>query len=409
MNCRRISDQLSAYLDDELSSRDAERVREHLETCPECRRLLDEIRRTVDALKALPSIEAPGDLQPRIMAGVAETPAEPRPVRVARWRALWPVAAAIAIAAVIMLLNGPRKAPRPIADQEGAAAKQDRTVAMAPKDEVRTQEKSAYERPAAFAAEKAPEDRAAAMAQPPAPAQMKMKKEASAPAVATAEGAASDREKNDAVGGAPAKIAQAEGLTAMRAAKAHRMAPRPGAPADKVQPELIVVSEDPAKARAMLISHARQRGWIVVSSTEKDAAQATRLDLLLNDPQRTALKETVAAVNASARRRRAETAPAVAAAVADTVDEKMESKAVVAKPPLTGAATAGESTKGATASSRGGMGVRALSVGKPHAKRHTALKRVTVRFMSMAQIRAKAAKMADVDAAKTLKDPPAQK
>ena len=48
-------EQLSAYLDGELSARQTENVERHLSTCEECAALLEELRRTRSLLSALPA------------------------------------------------------------------------------------------------------------------------------------------------------------------------------------------------------------------------------------------------------------------------------------------------------------------------------------------------------------------
>ena len=44
---------LSEYIDGELSARDAQRVLDHVELCQECRRLLEQLRKTVAGLARL--------------------------------------------------------------------------------------------------------------------------------------------------------------------------------------------------------------------------------------------------------------------------------------------------------------------------------------------------------------------
>jgi anti-sigma factor RsiW len=51
---------LSDYLDDELSSRERERVEDHLSLCPHCRRVLRTLRRTLKSLMDLPGEQRPG-------------------------------------------------------------------------------------------------------------------------------------------------------------------------------------------------------------------------------------------------------------------------------------------------------------------------------------------------------------
>ena len=50
---RRTGARLSAYVDGELEPGDRRRVEEHLHFCPECRRVLETLRRTLESLLAL--------------------------------------------------------------------------------------------------------------------------------------------------------------------------------------------------------------------------------------------------------------------------------------------------------------------------------------------------------------------
>jgi hypothetical protein len=81
----RLREQLSAYLDGQLSSRELRRMDRHLGRCPECRSELDGLRQTVDLLQALPKLESPPGLEARLLAHVqeAEQAAEERASR--RW------------------------------------------------------------------------------------------------------------------------------------------------------------------------------------------------------------------------------------------------------------------------------------------------------------------------------------
>ena len=84
---------LSAYLDEELAARQADRVRDHLDDCPECRHELDGLRRTVRALQSLER-EAPPDLLAlRVRRSVAlELEEQPFAGRLERLRLNLPVA-----------------------------------------------------------------------------------------------------------------------------------------------------------------------------------------------------------------------------------------------------------------------------------------------------------------------------
>jgi anti-sigma factor RsiW len=51
---------LSDYLDEELSGEERHRVEEHVGMCPQCRRVLATLRRTLEGLAALSAPPRPG-------------------------------------------------------------------------------------------------------------------------------------------------------------------------------------------------------------------------------------------------------------------------------------------------------------------------------------------------------------
>jgi len=55
----RVANDLSAYLDEELSPAERARVEAHLATCEQCRARLEELRQTVVLLRSLPPVPAP--------------------------------------------------------------------------------------------------------------------------------------------------------------------------------------------------------------------------------------------------------------------------------------------------------------------------------------------------------------
>jgi hypothetical protein len=107
MSCDKISEELSAYLDGELSGEEKEAVRAHLEGCADCRELLEKLRETAGAVKELPPVRAPKDLRDKVMASVAK---ESERRRVTWGRRLWPVAATILIASILYLMDKDRRA-----------------------------------------------------------------------------------------------------------------------------------------------------------------------------------------------------------------------------------------------------------------------------------------------------------
>ena len=61
-----LGEQLSAYLDGELVTEEIPVVSAHLDGCPDCRRELGDLDRSRTAVRALPGVEPPVFLAPRI-------------------------------------------------------------------------------------------------------------------------------------------------------------------------------------------------------------------------------------------------------------------------------------------------------------------------------------------------------
>jgi hypothetical protein len=72
MDCRRIQEKLHAYLEGLVPAREEELIREHLSSCPRCKAVLQEIKKTAKLLKNLDQIEPPPWLSQRIMGRIRE-------------------------------------------------------------------------------------------------------------------------------------------------------------------------------------------------------------------------------------------------------------------------------------------------------------------------------------------------
>jgi len=96
-------DLLSAYLDDELDAIERAEVEERLAGSPAWRAILDEVRSTRDALRALPEVDGSSEFWARVMAGdqVVDLAKERRRRSVPRWA----VAAAGAAAAAVIVVG----------------------------------------------------------------------------------------------------------------------------------------------------------------------------------------------------------------------------------------------------------------------------------------------------------------
>lgn len=107
MSCT-VEDELTAYLDGELSVVEAARVRTHLASCADCRATETLLRRTLTELAALPAFEPSAGLRRRVLS---EVEALPRPwrERLGSWfrpGLLAPVAGVALAGAVALLVVG---------------------------------------------------------------------------------------------------------------------------------------------------------------------------------------------------------------------------------------------------------------------------------------------------------------
>ena len=105
MRCHSCRDNLSAFLDGELSVEVTARVEEHLEGCDSCRRELEALRGIDTALDALGDLEPVSDFTERVLRRIAAEGEGEKAVRVhapARGRRVtWKMAASLAAAACI--------------------------------------------------------------------------------------------------------------------------------------------------------------------------------------------------------------------------------------------------------------------------------------------------------------------
>ena len=77
MECRNIQEKLSAYIDEILSPQEKVTVDEHLKSCGECATALADLKKTVERVRNLESLEPPAWMTQKIMARV-RAEAQPR-------------------------------------------------------------------------------------------------------------------------------------------------------------------------------------------------------------------------------------------------------------------------------------------------------------------------------------------
>jgi len=104
MSCT-VEDDLTAYLDGELSVVEAARVRTHLSSCADCRATEMLLRRTLSELSALPAFEPSVGLRRRVLSEVEALPL-PWRQRLGTWfrPALLAPVAGVALAGAVALL-----------------------------------------------------------------------------------------------------------------------------------------------------------------------------------------------------------------------------------------------------------------------------------------------------------------
>ena len=79
MNCLKVEEQFSAYLEDELGYQAVRAFETHLSTCEACRRELTLFRESLDLLHQLPQIEPSAEFDAALQARLADTQVESIP------------------------------------------------------------------------------------------------------------------------------------------------------------------------------------------------------------------------------------------------------------------------------------------------------------------------------------------
>jgi anti-sigma factor RsiW len=67
MTCQALSELVTEYLEGALSPRERADFDLHVSLCPECRRYLDQMRRTVAALGRLPPEPIPAEVEEKLL------------------------------------------------------------------------------------------------------------------------------------------------------------------------------------------------------------------------------------------------------------------------------------------------------------------------------------------------------
>lgn len=104
MNCGKVQNLLSCYIDRELPGVEMLHIQRHLDTCSECRREYQTLLSVKRLLSEMPAVSPPESLEERLVEKVLGSPAPARS-RALPWlpRPLWrPLAVAAAVAAIAL-------------------------------------------------------------------------------------------------------------------------------------------------------------------------------------------------------------------------------------------------------------------------------------------------------------------
>jgi hypothetical protein len=70
MQCRRVEENLSAYIDNQLDTEDRIHIEEHLRTCQKCSLSLEELKKTIACVQKLEDVEPPPWLTQKVMGRI---------------------------------------------------------------------------------------------------------------------------------------------------------------------------------------------------------------------------------------------------------------------------------------------------------------------------------------------------
>lgn len=101
-----VKDLLSGYLDEQVSAQEQARIRRHLDQCEDCRRHLEELRRTVALLQTSEPVRAPEGFRATVHSKVEEVASQPKiSLRWPRLRWSWRTAGAVAAALLVGIFS----------------------------------------------------------------------------------------------------------------------------------------------------------------------------------------------------------------------------------------------------------------------------------------------------------------
>lgn len=76
VKCRQVQERLSDYLDGGLERQEGASLERHVANCPDCRRCLETLRRTIELCRELPALDFPAGLHEQIMDRIRRHPVQ---------------------------------------------------------------------------------------------------------------------------------------------------------------------------------------------------------------------------------------------------------------------------------------------------------------------------------------------
>ena len=114
MKCNEISDKLSLYIDNELSHEEMQLVEEHLNSCENCQKVLEEYKKLISILQNLPEEEPPEGYCKRLHEKLLQNSSQPEAKRTAskiksfnrnKWLKYGSIAAALVLVFLVAGIN----------------------------------------------------------------------------------------------------------------------------------------------------------------------------------------------------------------------------------------------------------------------------------------------------------------
>ena len=75
--CLKILELLPRFIEDDFSQEESEEIRVHLKGCEACQREYDAMRRLVDTLETLPTLDVPSSFKEAVMKHLPSRPDKP--------------------------------------------------------------------------------------------------------------------------------------------------------------------------------------------------------------------------------------------------------------------------------------------------------------------------------------------